>query len=77
MACDFCGARVAAATVTYPLELAGGWVLIEGVPARICPQCGESLFDPDTVARLQQIARGGQQPQRIRETPVFDFAEVS
>lgn len=74
MACDLCGAQVAAATVTYPLELAGGWVLIEGVPARVCPQCGESLFDPDTVARLQQIARGGQQPQRIRETPVFDFA---
>lgn len=74
MACDLCGAQVAAATVTYPLELAGGWVLIEGVPARVCPQCGESLFDPDTVARLQQIARGGQQPQRTRETPVFDFA---
>lgn len=74
MACDLCGARVSDAMVTYPLELEGRWVLIEQVPARVCIQCGERLFTPDTVDKLQQIARGVQKPQRIQETPVFDFA---
>lgn len=74
MACDRCGAVVSATMVTYPLELEGRWVLVEGVPARVCVQCGERLFAPDTVDKLQQIARGVMEPQRIEETPVFDFA---
>jgi hypothetical protein len=55
------------------VELDGQWVIIEHVPSKVCPQCGEKLFTPETVERLQQIAWEGKRPVRALETPVFDF----
>ena len=56
--CDLCGSPLIEQEVTYAIELDGKWVIIEHVPAGVCPQCGEKLFAPDTAERLQQIAGG-------------------
>ena len=72
--CDLCGTPLVEQEVTYAIELDGKWIIIEHVPAKVCPQCGEKLFSPDTVERLQQIVWGQKRPHRIVETPVFDFA---
>ena len=72
--CDLCGSPLIEQEVTYAIELDGKWVSIEHVPAGVSPQCGEKLFAPDTVERLQQIAWGQRKPYRTVETPVFDFA---
>ncbi|MDZ8136249.1 MAG: YgiT-type zinc finger protein [Nostoc sp. DedQUE04] len=61
-------------TVTYTLEMNGKFYLIENVPARVNPETGEQFFSPSTVERLQQIIYNQQQPVRILETPVYDFA---
>jgi hypothetical protein len=61
-------------TVTYTLEMNGKFYLIENVPARVNPKTGEQFFSPSTVERLQQIIYNQQQPVRILETPVYDFA---
>jgi YgiT-type zinc finger domain-containing protein len=74
MTCDLCGAPLVEQEVTYAVELDGQWIIIEHVPARVCPQCGERLYSPDTVERLHQIAWEQKAPSRILETPVFDFA---
>ena len=60
--------------VTYTVEVGGKWIIIEHIPAKVCPQCGEKLYSPGTVERLQQIAWGQKKPQRVVQTPVFDFA---
>lgn len=74
MTCDLCGSPVVQQEVTYTIEVDGKWVIIEHVPARVCHQCGERLFSPETVERLQQIAWQRKKPQRVVQTPVFDFA---
>ncbi|MCF4969048.1 hypothetical protein CV014_18945 [Nostoc sp. CMAA1605] len=61
-------------TVTYTLEMNGKFYLIENVPARINPETGEQFFSPSTVERLQQIIYDQQEPIRIVETPVYNFA---
>lgn len=61
-------------TVTYTLEMNGKFYLIENVPARINPETGEQFFSPSTVERLQQIIYNQQEPTRIVETPVYNFA---
>nr|MDZ8039665.1 hypothetical protein [Nostoc sp. CreGUA01] len=61
-------------TVTYTLEMNGKFYLIENVPARVNQKTGEQFFSPSTVERLQQIIYNQQQPVRIVETPVYDFA---
>ncbi len=60
--------------VTYTLEFDGKIVVVEHVPARVDPQTGERFFAPETVERLQQVVWEQQQPTRIIETPVFEFA---
>ena len=77
MACDLCGSLVTKQEVTCHLELPERWILVEKVPARVCGQCGEKLFDTETVEKLQTIAWGQQKPERVQETAVFDFTKVS
>jgi YgiT-type zinc finger domain-containing protein len=60
--------------VTYALEVNGKFFVIENVPARVCEETGEQFFSPETVERLQQIIREENQPKRVIETPVYEFA---
>jgi YgiT-type zinc finger domain-containing protein len=60
--------------VTYILELAGKFIIIENVPARVNVETGEQYFSPAVVEQLQQTIWGEKKPQRIIETPVFEFA---
>lgn len=59
--------------VTYVLEVDGKFIIIENVPARVCLETGERFFSPETVERLQQTVWGEKKPNRIIETPVFEF----
>ncbi len=74
MKCDLCGAPTVEQKVTYTLEMDGKLIVVENVPARVCPQCGEKLFSPETVERLQKTIWEQKQPVRMLQTPVFDFA---
>ena len=60
--------------VTYVVELGGKVIIVENVPARVCVETGERFFSPETVERLQQTVWERQQPDRVVETPVFEFA---
>lgn len=66
--------RLVERLVTYTVELEGRLVVIEHVPARVDVETGERFFSPEVAQRLQQIAWGERTPDRIMETPVFDFA---
>ena len=59
--------------VTYTLQTAGQFVVIENVPARVSLRTGERFFSPETVERLQQIAWEQKAPVRVVETPVFQY----
>ncbi|HZH32827.1 MAG TPA: YgiT-type zinc finger protein [Pyrinomonadaceae bacterium] len=61
-------------TVTYALQVDGKFLVIENVPARVCEETGEQFFSPETVERLQQIIWEEQEPKRVIETPVYEFA---
>ena len=74
MNCDLCGGRVSEEKTSYVLFYEGHWVIVENVPAKVCRQCGEKLFDPDTVDRLQNTIWEKHKPERKVETPVFDLA---
>ena len=59
--------------VTYTLTLNGNLIVIENVPARVNLETGEQLFSPETVERLQQMAREPREPSRVMQVPVYDF----
>ena len=59
--------------VTYTLQTAGRFVVVENVPARVSLRTGERFFSPETVERLQQIVWEQKAPVRVVETPVFQY----
>lgn len=60
--------------VSYTLVMDDRFLIVENVPARVCVETGERFFSPETVERLQQTIWGQKKPNRVIETPVFDFA---
>ena len=60
--------------VTYTQEVAGHFVMVEGVPARVCRETGETLFSPETVDQLQALIHGHCRPVRVIATPVYQFS---
>ena len=61
--------------VTYTVELAGRFFIVENVPARVNVETGEQYFSPETVERLQAKILGSESPKRLIETPVYDYPE--
>ncbi|BFU90997.1 MAG: hypothetical protein NTAFB01_21840 [Nitrospira sp.] len=43
-------------TATVTLERGGTTLVIKGVPAQVCANCGEEYVDEDTTARLLRTA---------------------
>jgi YgiT-type zinc finger domain-containing protein len=60
--------------VTYTLEHDGKFCLVEHVPARVCRETGEQFFAPETVERIQALIKSRQQPERVIETPVYEYS---
>lgn len=63
-------------TVTYSLEVEGRFLVVEQVPARVSLRTGERFFAPETVERLQAIVWGQSVPNRVIQTPVYEFPGV-
>ena len=61
--------------VTYTLEMEGKLYVVEHVPARVDEKTGEQFFAPSTVERLQAIVLGQEEPKKVIETPVYEYAE--
>jgi len=60
--------------VTYTIQMDDKLVVVEHVLAKVCDQCGERLYSPETVERLQETVWEQRSPSRVLQTPVFDFA---
>jgi YgiT-type zinc finger domain-containing protein len=60
-------------TVTYTLEDAGKFYVIERVPARVCKETGEQFFSPTTVQHIQTLIKSNRKPDRVIETPVYQY----
>ena len=60
--------------VSYTLEHAGKFFIIEHVPARVCRETGEQYFSPETVEHIQAIIRSKKTPDKMIETPVYEYA---
>ena len=74
MMCEVCGvAERTARLIRYSLDTGERVVVVEHVPAEVCPHCGETTLLPDVVERLQATV-AGRTPVKYVETPVYEFA---
>ena len=59
--------------VTYTIKHRGKLYVIEHVPARVCQETGEEYFSPETVEHVHELVKGRKRPDRVIETPVFEY----
>ena len=59
--------------VSHTVRREGELVVIDGVPAEVCPACGDVLFSAGTVRALQRILEGRSEP--AKKVPLYDYAE--
>jgi YgiT-type zinc finger domain-containing protein len=60
--------------VTYTLQYAGRFILIEHVPARVCRETGEQCFAPETVEHIQVLIKSKKKPDKVIEMTVYEYA---
>ncbi|HEU5367360.1 MAG TPA: YgiT-type zinc finger protein, partial [Ktedonobacterales bacterium] len=49
-------------------------IVIDHVPAEVCPVCGDVLFAPETVRKIEMVRHTTKEPTRT--VPLYDFAEI-
>ncbi len=76
MKCDRCGGEYQENVVSYTIMYEGRFHIVEGVPAKECDKCGERLYAPKTVEKIQTAIWNHKKPARIVETPVIEFASI-
>ncbi len=57
MECMYCKGRLVRKKVNYTANRKGYHLVIDDVPAWVCVQCGEPLFDEETVSVIQDMLR--------------------
>jgi len=57
MECLYCKGTLVRKKVSYTATRQGYHLIIDDVPAWVCEQCGEPLFDEETVDTIQGMLR--------------------
>lgn len=55
--CDVCGSRMKAALVKQDFWIRNELIVVENVPAGVCPQCGSRVVRGDIGIRIEEIIR--------------------
>jgi len=70
MECLYCKGSLIRKRTSYTASRKGYHLILHDVPAWVCAQCGEPLFEEETVDAIQRILRGVD--ARLEEAaPVF------
>ena len=74
--CSVCEGTVKLEKITYTQTIGNKVVMVAGVPAMVCGQCGEQYLSPETVDELQKLIEAGPPKAQIRRTievPIYNF----
>lgn len=77
--CEHCQAVTHPDVVNMALWNEGALVLIEDVPARVCPTCMEQYYDDVTSFKIDKLRAGRFPPsdaKEVIEVPVFSLGDV-
>ena len=55
MDCFVCKGEVIEKKVNYMVDLENTIIIIKGVPAKVCTECGEQYFDDKTSENIENI----------------------
>ena len=73
--CHVCGARMTEAHIKQDFWVKGRLVVLEDVPAGLCPQCGEKVVRAEVGRKIASLLGGSRRFRRSRtmNVPVIRF----
>ncbi|SMB90238.1 YgiT-type zinc finger domain-containing protein [Thermanaeromonas toyohensis ToBE] len=75
--CLACGGLTVLEKVNVERWWKGRLVIIEGVPAHVCQQCGERYFDSEVALKMDRIVRAAAVPgEKFIQVPVRPFGNI-
>jgi YgiT-type zinc finger domain-containing protein len=77
--CQVCGEQMVEQQIKQDFWIRGDLIVIEDVPAGVCPQCGEKIVRADIGRQIAQILNNSNslKPVRNLNVPVIQFREVA
>ncbi|MCI8272722.1 MAG: type II toxin-antitoxin system MqsA family antitoxin [Clostridia bacterium] len=73
MKCFICKGDLEEKKVNYVVDLEETIIIVKGVPAKVCNQCGEQYFDDETAENIEKIVN--QLKQLATEITVVNYKE--
>lgn len=73
MDCFMCKGILEEKKVNYIVDLEETIIIIKGVPAKVCKQCGEQYFDDKTSENIERIVN--QLKQLPMEVSIVNYTE--
>lgn len=67
-----CPGEYEARQITHTVRHRDRIVVIDHVPADVCPVCGDVLLKPETVRHIEALLRN--EPKPIRTIPLYEYA---
>ncbi len=64
MKCLHCRAEMKRGTAPFHIDRHGVHVRLDDIPAWVCTQCGEALFEEDEVDAIQQLAESVEEQRK-------------
>jgi YgiT-type zinc finger domain-containing protein len=65
--CPLCGGTKKAGKTTFTVDLGFGVVVVRGVPATVCSQCGADWIDDTIAAKLEEIVNDARKKKHTVE----------
>ncbi len=75
-ACHVCGSRMESKRIKQDIWVKKKLIVVEDVPAGVCPQCGEKVVNADVGRRLAAVVTDAKRFRKTRTiaVPVIQFA---
>ena len=75
--CHLCGERMKARRIKQEFWIKGKLIVIEGVPAGVCPRCGEKVVKADVGQSIAVLIEDSKRLRKARtmSVPVIRFAQ--
>ena len=71
--CHVCGEQMGEREINQEFWIKGKLIVIEGVPAGVCPQCGEKVVKADVGKHIASLL---QKPGRLRKARVISVPVI-
>ncbi len=73
MNCFMCKGNLEEKKVNYIVDFDNTIIIVKGVPAKVCTQCGEQYFDDEIAENLEKIVK--QLKQLATEVTIVSYKD--